>query len=82
LRSPYRTASRFHTEAIDPDEEDQPARYHLSQEYSVDPLEITFAREFVRDAPEDVIAEAARPAWSRMPTNRCARARFSFRGAS
>ncbi len=32
--------------------------YHLSQEYSIDPLEITFAREVVRDAPPDVIAEA------------------------
>ena len=32
--------------------------YHLSQEYSIDPLEIIFAREVVRDAPAAVIAEA------------------------
>jgi len=32
--------------------------YHLSQEYSVDPLEIIFAREVVRDATPDVVADA------------------------
>src|SRR5215472_12098202 len=32
--------------------------YHLSQEYSIDPHEIIFAREVVREVPEDVIAEA------------------------
>ena len=30
----------------------------MSQEYSIDPLEIIFAREVVRDASESVIAEA------------------------
>jgi CIC family chloride channel protein len=32
--------------------------YHLSQEYSIDPLEIMFAREVVRVADVDVLADA------------------------
>ncbi len=32
--------------------------HHLSQEYSIDPLEIIFAREVAREAPADVIADA------------------------
>ncbi|HET6958896.1 MAG TPA: chloride channel protein, partial [Vicinamibacterales bacterium] len=32
--------------------------YHLSQEYSIDPLEIIFAREVVREAAPDVLADA------------------------
>jgi H+/Cl- antiporter ClcA len=32
--------------------------YHLSQEYSIDPLEIIFAREVAREVPADVVAEA------------------------
>jgi chloride channel protein, CIC family len=32
--------------------------YHLSQEYSIDPLEIIFAREVVREATPDVLADA------------------------
>jgi len=32
--------------------------YHLSQEYSVDPLEIIFAREVMRDATPDLVADA------------------------
>jgi chloride channel protein, CIC family len=33
--------------------------YHLSQEYSIDPLEIIFAREVVREASAAVIADAS-----------------------
>jgi chloride channel protein, CIC family len=32
--------------------------YHLSQEYSIDPLEIIFAREVVREATPEVLADA------------------------
>jgi hypothetical protein len=32
--------------------------YHLSREYSVDPLEIIFASEVARDADADVLADA------------------------
>ena len=39
---------RADPEAVDPDREGGAARYHLSREYAVDPLEILFVREVMR----------------------------------